>query len=294
MRVAHITDIHWEVMPSLRDLSPKRILGSLNLYVRGRHHHFTEQTQTRLVNHVVDLAPDAVFITGDLTAQALDSEFRKARQALTPILDRFPTLIIPGNHDVYTRGAQRSQRMRAHFGPWMGLERHGCVARLDYGELTLLGLDPNRPLLIHASGEIPADQLDTLAAILADPDLSGRRILLGIHHPPVDRQGALYDGLHHGLVNAGALAELLESAPTRPEAILCGHVHHGFRSQLGSGATAVAVFDSGSSGYARDAARDRAACMNVYDLGGALTVQRYRDDGSVFRAEEGGAYATGR
>lgn len=294
MRIAHISDIHWQATPALGDLSPKRILGSLNLYVRGRYRHFTEEMQAQLVAHVVSLAPDAVFITGDLTAQALQSEFAMAREALDPILSRFPTLVIPGNHDVYTRGAERSQRIRDLFSPWMGLERHECLARLDVGDVTLLGLDSNRPLKLHASGVIPRRQLEVLEAVLSDPALAERHVLIGIHHPPVDRRGALYDGNHHGLLNAQELADTLSRVPKRPRAILCGHVHHGFRSRLAFEGGEVEVFDCGSSGYAFDQARDRAACMNVYGVGEILAVERYRFDGAAFAPEPGGAYATGR
>ncbi|TNE88310.1 MAG: metallophosphoesterase [Deltaproteobacteria bacterium] len=294
MRIAHMTDIHWQVRPSFGDLSPKRVLGSLNLYVRGRHSHFTEAVQGSLVQHVLELAPDAVFITGDLTAQALDTEFAKAKLALQPLLERIPTLIIPGNHDVYTFGSQRSRRMEAHFGEWMGLDAHRPVARLDVGDVTLLGLDPNRPHPVFASGIVPRDQLDGLAAILADPEMAERRIILGMHHPPVDRRGDLYDGLNHGLVNAREFVAVLEQAPVLPMAILCGHVHHGFHSQLSVGDRRVDVFDAGSSGYAFMPDSHRAACMNLYDVDDALAVERFQFDGTGFSPEPGGAYATGR
>ncbi|MCO4743653.1 MAG: metallophosphoesterase [Proteobacteria bacterium] len=294
MRIAHLTDIHWQVPPTLSELSPKRVLGSVNLYVVGRHSHFTEAVQTSLVEHVVALAPDAVFITGDLTAQSLSSEFAKAREALQPILDAFPTLIIPGNHDVYTQGAQRSQRIRELFGEWMGLSE-GPVGRLDIGNVTLLGLDPNRPHLIHASGVVPNDQLAGLAAILADPSMQGRRILLGIHHPPVDRHGELYTRTHHGLINAQDLVDTLDAAPVRPDAILSGHVHHGFRSEMVLSDAKIPVLDCGSSGYAWLPEQKRAAAMGLYDLSGQdLGVSRYLHDGTGFAPEPGGAFATGR
>lgn len=293
MRIAHLTDIHWQAMPSLFELSPKRILGATNLYLVGRRTHFTETVQTHLVEHVMALKPDAVFITGDLTAMALSSEFQKAREALAPILDTLPTFVIPGNHDVYTRGAQADRRIEELFGPWMGLE-HGPVGRLDIGNTTLLGLDPNRPHLIHASGILPQEQLDALARILADPDLAERDVLLGVHHPPVDRDGAIYDAVKHGLINAQALIDVLEAAPKRPLAVLCGHVHHGFRSAIQLSDGEVPVLDCGSSGYAWLPEHKRAAAMSVYTVGGTLQIERYLYNGDGFAPEPGGAYATAR
>lgn len=295
MRLAHATDIHWFVPPRASQLTVKRTLGTANLYVRGRRHDFDEAVQGALVAHLVALAPDLVVITGDLTAQALPEEFEKARVALDPVLGRVPTFVIPGNHDVYTPGAKRERRIEAWFGDWMGLG--GPVTRRDEGEITVLGLDPNRPTLVSASGVLPADQLIALAEALSQPDLAGRFVVLAIHYPVVDRRGALYDGASHGLRNAAELVGLLEQAPRRPDLILCGHKHHGYRSELvlGDGAR-VPVINCGSSGQAHQPDRQRAAAMCVYTVEhGALSeVERYLHDGAAFVPEPGGAFATGR
>lgn len=295
MRLAHVTDIHWQVPPGIADLSPKRVLGSLNLYVRGRHSHFTEDVQDALVAHLLELAPDAVYITGDLTAQALDSEFLKAKAALQPVLDALPTLVIAGNHDVYTQGAQRTDRIYGHFGAWMGRAEGSVLGRLDVGNTTLLGLDSNRPHLLYASGIVPEDQLAELERVLATPELEERDVILGLHHPPVDRRGELYDKRGHGLLNVRELVATLERSPKLPLAILCGHVHHGFRSELAVGDRRVEVLDSGSSGYAYLPDHDRGAAMNLYEIdGGRLSVERFQFDGTGFSPEAGGAYASGR
>lgn len=295
MRIAHATDIHFtEDVPLLR-LSPKRVLGTANQYLRGRRHHFPRPVQRALAEHLVALAPDVLVITGDLTAQALQREFEIARDVLRPALAQQPTLVIPGNHDVYTGGAKRASRMASYFGEWMHLT-DGGIARLDVGPLTVLGLDPNRPTWLTASGEVPAAQLDALAATLADPALADRAVILALHYPILDRHGAIYDGAAHGLRNASALIDVLKHAPKRPIAILHGHEHHGFTVPLKLGDVEVPIYDCGSSGYAFNAASDRAACMNEYEINdGSLTaIRRYRHNGEAFTPEAGGAYATGR
>lgn len=271
----------------------KRLIGAINLYAFGRRHHFTREVQAALVEALVAQRPDAVVLTGDLTASALPEEFEAARAALEPLLTRVPTLVQAGNHDVYTTGAARAARIQDHFGPWMHLGADG-IARLSLPGLTVLGLDPNRPHPL-ASGRIPDAQLHALpGALAAAPPSDG--VMLALHYPILDRRGALYDGLEHGLRNAGALVEVLRAAPRRPCAIVHGHRHHGFRVDLDLGDVKVPVFNPGSSGYAWLPREQRAACFNVYEVeaGRLVGIERFQLGEGGFAPEPGGPYATGR
>jgi len=291
MRIAHATDIHWFVPPQLRDATIKRAMGTANLYLMSRRKHFDVGVQAALVDHLVTLAPDLVLITGDLTAQALDSEFAVARAALQPVIDTTPMLVIPGNHDLYTAGAQRDDRIGKHFADV--LHRDGPIHRLDVGKVTVLGLDPNRPTYFVASGVVPDDQLEALATALADPTLDERFVVLALHYPIVDRRNEIYDGRQHGLLNARALLDVLKAAPKRPDMVVHGHRHHGYRATLPVGD--IPSFNSGASGYAHLPAHRRTAHMNLYTVAdGALAdIERYRFDGARFELEPGGAYASG-
>jgi 3',5'-cyclic AMP phosphodiesterase CpdA len=291
VRIAHATDIHWFAPPGLRDATIKRAMGTANLYLMNRRAHFDTTVQQALVDHLVGLAPDLVIVTGDLTAQALDREFAIARRALQPVIDAQPFFVVPGNHDVYTSGAQRNDRIAQHFGDV--LHREGAIGRLDVGRVTVLGLDPNRPTYLVASGRVPDDQLTALGQTLADPALADRFVILALHYPIVDRRDVIYDGNKHGLLNARALLRVLEAAPKRPDMVIHGHRHHGYRATLPVGD--IPSFNCGSSGYAWQPEQGRAAAMNLYTVrDGALSkVERFRYDGSTFAPEEGGAYATG-
>ena len=294
IRLVHATDLHWFVPPPWRRVPGKRTFGMANLYLRGRVHHFDAAVQQQAVEAMVRAAPDVAVLTGDLTAQALPEEFEAARVALDPLLRAAPTLVMNGNHDVYTRGAAREDRIARAFGPWLH-RGDGGLARLDVDWLTIFGLDPCRPHW-SASGLVPAAQLDALARALRDPGLDGRVVVLALHYPLLHPKGVLYDGAGHGLRNAAALIDLLRAAPHRPRAVLHGHRHHGYRVDLELGDATIPVFDPGSGGQAHDAVRDRAACVNVYEIepDGAISVERLRHDGLRFAPEPGGAYATGR
>lgn len=296
LRIAHASDLHWTVPPPLRRIAGKRLLGSANLYVRGRMHHFDRAVQAEVGRFLVRLDLDAVVLTGDLTAQALEAEFELARHDLDPVLTRLPTFVQAGNHDVYTRGAHRSDRIADTFGPWLHRRPGDPVARLDVGPVTVLGLDASRPHWT-ASGRVPADQLARLAGLLADPELADRQVIVALHYPVLDRRGDLYDGWAHGLRNAAALAAVLREAPHPPVAVLHGHKHHGYRVSLPRPDGAVPLFDCGASGQAFEPARDRCAHLCVYTVHaerGLVDVERFAHDGQHFVPEPGGAFATGR
>ncbi|MEZ4236500.1 MAG: metallophosphoesterase [Myxococcota bacterium] len=294
MRIAHATDIHWFTPPSLRDFAPKRVIGTLNLYARGRRHMFADTVQSQLVAHIQSLEPDLVLITGDLTAQALPSEFAKARDALAPLLTSHASLVLPGNHDVYTPGSVRHGLFAQTFAAWSGVPdpAGSGLVRVDVGNLTAIGLDPNRPTWITAAGKVPRAQLARLAALLADPELADRHVVLGIHYPIVDHTGALYDEPTHGLLNAQALVDVLDQAPKRPLFVACGHVHRGFLAPLVlSDGARVPIVDCGSSGHSY--AERRHASMGLYDIDddGQVTFRRHVHDGERFVPEVGGPFA---
>ena len=278
MRIAHATDIHWFVPPTARDITLRRMVGTANLYLKGRRRHFDPAVQRALVEHVLALDPDLFVISGDLTAQALDTEFALAREVLDPVLQRVPTFIVPGNHDVYTPGAERSDRIGAHFGPF--LHRAGAIARWRAPGLTVLGVDPNRATWFDAAGMLPQEQLGALRAALIEP--TDDFVLLVCHYPVVGPDGRLYDGAHHGLRNAAALVEVLGEAPHPPHLLVHGHIHHGYQSVLPNG---IPTIDCGSSGQAYLPQRGWYAAMNVITIDGQRisSVEAYHHDGTSFR-----------
>ncbi|MCB9667968.1 MAG: metallophosphoesterase [Alphaproteobacteria bacterium] len=294
MRIAHCTDIHWTTDVPWGRLPGKRMLGTANQYLRGRRHHFPREVQQALVRHLMELAPDVVVITGDLTAQALPEEFELAREDLAPVLEAFETLVMPGNHDVYTRGALANDRIAETFGPFM--HREGPIGQYVKGDVAFFMLDPNRPTFLDACGEVPSKQLEALRAALDDPSLASKTVVLALHYPILDRLGEVYDDKWHGLLNARELIGLLKAVRFPPALVLHGHEHHGYKVELdlGGGRTSLVV-DCGSSGYAHMPKKARAAAMALYDVqDGAITIERYLHDGTRFVPEPGGAFATGR
>lgn len=274
VRIAQITDVHWQTTPSVGDLLGKRLLGSANLFLRGRAKEFCRDRQRALVRQVVALAPDVVVITGDLTAQALPAEFALARAELEPLLATIPTLVLAGNHDVYTSDAYAERRINATFGPWMHAD--GPIARLDVGPVTLLGIDSSR-FHATASGWLPDDQLAALHNALDAPGLDGRAVILASHYPLVGPSGRTYTSWGHGLRNAEAVIDVLGRARHAPIAVVHGHKHHAYSAHIAAGERSIPSYDPGSGGLAHGAA------IGLYTVDGAtIGAERLAWDGEAF------------
>ena len=295
LRIAHATDIHWTCRPPISSLFGKRLLGSANLYLRGRARHFTRHAQDHLMEALEELSPDMLFLTGDLTAQALPEEFDLAREQLSTLLDSTPTFIMPGNHDAYTHASVRERNMEAVFGDWMHLRNDGIGVFQREG-VTAVSLNPCRPTKLDAQGAVPQVQLEHLPEVLAEAPM-GDFITLALHYPVVGKHGRPYAHGGHALVNAPKLIQVLNACERRPDMIIHGHIHKGYRSELllEDGHT-IPTFNPGSGGYAYMPKKDRAACFNVYSVedGQLIGVERYRLGPEGFEPEDGGAYASGR
>ena len=289
MKIVHLTDLHVQTRPRARDMVGKRLIGTANLYLLGRRSKFSPQVQQAAVAATLAEEPDAVVITGDLTAQALDAEFAAARALLQPILDRFPTVVLPGNHDTYVRERVPGERMREVFRPWMGDEMPWLHV---HGEVAFLALETCRahPL---SSGYTPPAQLDRARALL--DEAGDRFVFLCLHYPLRGRRGEPYGPATRALANAAAVEGML-ARTAGVDAVLHGHEHHGFRTTVPTLDGEVPILNPGASGYAHLPDMDRTAHLNVYTVDdGALTeVRRLRYQAGRFEEEPGGAYATGR
>lgn len=270
-------------------MTTKRIVGTANLYLMGRRAKFSAAAQAAAVQATIEEAPDAVVFTGDLTAQALDVEFSQGLALMEPILDRFPAVMIPGNHDTYVREHTPGDRMRELFGRWM-LPPSPSTRVIDEVVFATFQTCRNHPL---STGYTPPAQLDELQRVL-DPH-RGKFVFLCMHYPLVDRDGAPYDKWAHRLSNAPQVRSHLANT-TGIGAILHGHVHHGYRTSLPTGDGEVPVLNPGASGYAHIPEMNRTAHLNVYEVSQAKlkSVRRLSFDGESFKEEAGGAYATGR
>lgn len=264
MRLAHLSDVHVLDLTGVRwtRFLNKRISGLANLRGSRKDAHPTHMLEAAVAELTADHSIDHVVVTGDLTNLSLESEFVRARAILSPLAGRIS--VIPGNHDVYTRGAERSRRFEAYFGDWMWQTPANLAADpatypwlKTFDEVALLGFSSavaRLPLI--ATGHVSRAQLSRLADLQRAGALADRFGVALVHHN-LHPRGFRKDKMH-GLSNRDALLEALAAAGVG--LLLHGHTHvaHRFESN------GISVIGSGSSTWAHAAHIGR---YNVYELG---------------------------
>ena len=293
MRIAHITDIHVTEKPRLSQIWGKRLWGTFQLYGLGRASQFSRTAQQALVGAVEQAQPDVVVVTGDLTSQSLPQEFEAFHELFEPLFSQYETLVIPGNHDTYTRPTAGGVRVDAYLGAWTGSGDYPRVRVV--GDVAFVALCCSRPGL-YARGLCPEAQLARLDAVLQDPSLNGKSILILMHYATRSHDGTPYDVYYECLANANALEAVLGAHGDRVQAILHGHVHRGYRTQLRTARGEIPILNPGTAGYAWRPEKKRTAHFNVVEIQkSGLSIERYFYNGEAekFEPEPGGVYNSG-
>lgn len=180
--------------------------------------------------------PDAVVVTGDLTAFARRHEFIAAARWLRALAA--PVSVEPGNHDLSWNPVRR---LIAPYARYERLER--AVERpLTLPGVALVPLRSTARLQLRRNwslGRISDPSLAlTLARLRAQPD--GMKTLVACHHPLID-MGTLTPGRTRG--GAAALAAL---AAAGADAVLSGHTHDPFDRPVEIGGRIVRLIGAGT------------------------------------------------
>jgi 3',5'-cyclic AMP phosphodiesterase CpdA len=292
MRIAHISDLHVLALDGAIPfrLFNKRATGYANLRLKRNHIHKSELVRT-IAAHLAKANVDHVVITGDVSNLALEAEFEAVRRILDEELGLPPSAIsiVPGNHDVYTRGAARDQRFARFFERYMtsDLPEHRTshtggmfpVVKLR-GPAAIIGLStalPRPPFV--AAGRLGDAQLVKLERILASPEVSTRTPVILLHHPIHNPLTWLKTQLE-GLADADRLAQLL--APLERGLVLHGHLHRRLHRTLPTARGHVDVVGATSASLVHESA-ERMAGFNLYEIaedGPIATIESYLYDES--------------
>jgi len=229
----HISDVHVFSPRSLRPryLLDKRLLGSLNaLLRRGRLHKF--DVTLAALDMVRRTRPDHLLVTGDITTLGAEAEFRRFREALEDLpMSPEQITVLPGNHDAYVPSVVSGRLFARVFAPY--LEPDADFRAFEWpmvrlrGPLALVGCCTARPCPPPlAVGTLGAQQLARLEAVLADPRLTERCRVVGVHHPPQPGAGHW----HNRLTDAADFRKIL--ARQGAELVLHGHLHRPLATKL--------------------------------------------------------------
>jgi 3',5'-cyclic AMP phosphodiesterase CpdA len=236
MRFLHCSDVHvttqYRGVP-MRQLGWRRAIALLELTAGGRAHAFrnAQRTLQAIAADMPRRGADHFILSGDVTAYAMEAEFRGAREALGALgADKTRCTVVPGNHDTYTPDAVSSRLFERYFGHLLESDLPEYAAEGPFPFVRMLGdraavvglLSARVPWVPGLSfGMIGELQLTALRRVVADPRLAGRAILAVVHHAPLTRSGRP-DKPSHGLVDARKLFEILHGPRC---AVLHGHIH---------------------------------------------------------------------
>lgn len=280
MRIAHFSDLH---VLALDGVGPERFLnkrlsGYLNLRLKRHHIHRTGYVRT-IAREMKRAAVDHVVVTGDLTNLALETEFEAVRELLEDDLGLLPSQVsvVPGNHDLYTRGAMRGRRFVKYLSAYVESDLDVATGkdlqvfpfvRLR-GPVAIIGLSsavPRPPFM--AAGKLGVPQLDALSRLLEHPEVRSRTPVLLLHHPvhiPSSRSKALLEGLHDARELAKRLAGLEHGL------VLHGHLHRRIHQVLKTDRGELQAIGATSASLHHEH-ESRMAGFNLYEFddGGAL------------------------
>jgi 3',5'-cyclic AMP phosphodiesterase CpdA len=236
MRIAHLSDPHildLTGVDNARLLLNKRLTGWVNLKLhRGSVHR--RQVVEAMMDDIRTQRIDHVVVTGDITNLALEPEFERARAVFARLGFAPEQLsVIPGNHDVYTRGAERTRRFATFFAPHItsdlkvaddGAHPSGPFPYVRLrGEVAIIGLSTavaRLPLI--SSGHAGERQLRAVGEALEHPEVRTRTPVVLLHHPIINPRSPLAS-FARGFREAPRLQSLLSRL--RHALVLHGHLH---------------------------------------------------------------------
>jgi 3',5'-cyclic AMP phosphodiesterase CpdA len=295
-RLAHVTDPHFRGYAGMRlgALAGKRAIGFANLMLNRRRHHKTELL-VALGEDLRAQAADHLALTGDLSNISLEGEWRAALRWIDQHAPAPEAItVIPGNHDAYVADVVRSGAFERLFGrfqtsdvaagssPVEGDPRAGYPFVRLRGPLALLGINSCVATGdLGAWGEVGADQLARLEALLTRAEVAARVRVVLIHHPPVMHKG----GEQRNLRDRDALAAVL--ARVGADLVLHGHDHRDERALLdGPAGRRIPIVGAGSASYA--GGPERRARYNIYEIadGAAIALVTRAHDEATDRFRE--------
>ena len=242
MRIVLIGDIHlYRLWLAPWHLLSKRVLGQSNL-VFNRRKKFHHEFLPGLIQQAIDLSPDLVLLSGDVTTTALKAEFRDVDAALRPLTERFETVLVPGNHDRYTLTAARTRRIDTMLSELVpGAFPHTRELNDNW---RLLAMDAAVPRAINARGRLGRAQLDAVKQYLDTLDASQGLVVL-CHYPCAVPSG-VHEHESHALEERDALRDALGQCAARV-VYLHGHIHQPWHHEPGDGSgVPFTCIDAGS------------------------------------------------
>lgn len=274
MKLGHISDLHILEIAEVRpwDFLNKRLVGATNLLLKRRKSHSTSVVKKAL-SRLDELGVDHISITGDLTNLALPSEFAAAKRVVDSIEDSTQRVsLIPGNHDYYTPGAEREHRFEATFADYLQSDLPAYQQPSGYpfchlrGDVAIVGLNSGIATLpLQATGRVRDAELEATRALLADPKVRDRFVVVMVHHHLLPFEHSRVEYLRR-LVNAKDVLRTLREGNV--DLAIHGHNHHFSTLELPhlGGDGVLRICEAGSTSTASYSTAEFGGKFNIYHI----------------------------
>jgi 3',5'-cyclic AMP phosphodiesterase CpdA len=223
LSLAILSDLHFS-SPTFRfaDFCSKKWLGNLNALL-FRSSHYSQKNLHSLLPIWQSLHIRHLLVTGDISSTSSDTEFTEAKNffleaeklGITPIL-------LPGNHDVYTKKAETQKLFYQYFPskPAYGSLEEEKVAVYNLSEnLFLITLDVSKPTLwISSRGYFTPSIEASLRKYLSQIPKEAK-IIIASHYPLLQESS-----YRKKLVKKEALLSLIQELP-QYKIYIHGHTH---------------------------------------------------------------------
>ena len=226
MKLAIIGDLHlFTLRIHPRRLLSRRVMAQSNLWL-NRRHRFNHALLPELTRRVLEVAPQMLLLSGDVTTSSLESEFEDFMTFARPLVGQepgqagIPGALVPGNHDRYTFKSRRVKRIEDLLSTVMP------ATFPDVRELgpswRLLSLDSAIPNKVFSRGALGSTQLAEAEAVIRETPADQGLVVLC--HYPCSLPPRVPSAWSHDLKEDAALRRALEACPGRV-VYVHGHIH---------------------------------------------------------------------
>ncbi|MCP4177399.1 MAG: hypothetical protein GY756_06515 [bacterium] len=225
MKIVAFSDSHASGYPSnWSAFFDKRAIGLFNHHYFRQHQHNQDYLSV-MVDKILDLSPDLVICTGDISTSGEPSEFKLTCDLIKPLTENknFEFFYVPGNHDFYVRDKICIDALKDTFY-YLNRKKikfEDLPYSLKVNGVNLCLTNSCKPInLMLSTGKMNEE---TIAYILnwLDKDMPGPNILVG-HYPLIEDHPIMR--FRHKLWGHKEILNALKSK--RIDLSLCGHVHN--------------------------------------------------------------------
>lgn len=291
MLLGHISDLHVLEIDRVRpwQFLNKRVIGGTNILLNRSKTHSVAVVEHAL-RRLDEIGVDHIAITGDLTNLALPSEFAAARRLIDDIPGAESRVsVIPGNHDYYTPGAVQDRLFETTFASYLKSDLPHYQRPSGYpfchlrGDVAIVGMNSGIATApMFATGRVALDELEATRALLGDPIVRSRFVVVMIHHHLLPFEHSRVEYLRR-LINARDVLEMIRDANV--DLAIHGHNHHFSTVELPhlGGPGTLRICEAGSTSTRHYSSEEFGGKFNVYEIEGGQLV---RIETHLFQAHE--------